>query len=71
MNNLNPKKLLRSKWTAKKPKNKEVHFIISDVEFDEQGTVLSCSMEAIISKRAFPIDWHDLKDNNIWVHGWN
>lgn len=70
MNQINPKKLLRSKWTAVTPTNKEKHFIVSDVEFDEEGAVVSCFIEAVMSKRAIQIDWHDLEDDSLWLHGW-
>lgn len=70
MNKINPKKLLHSKWTAVTPTNKEKHFLVTEIEFDEEGSVVSCVIEAVISKRSIPIIWHDLKDNNIWVHGW-
>jgi tryptophan-rich hypothetical protein len=70
MNKINPKKLLNSKWTAVKPTGKEKHFIASDVEFDEEGIVISCCIEAVMSKRCMLIDWQDLKDDSRWVHGW-
>ena len=70
MNTINPKKLLNSKWTAVTPSNKEKHFIISDIEFDEEGIVIACYIEAIMSKRAMLIDWHNLKDDSEWLHGW-
>ncbi|WP_445946865.1 TIGR02450 family Trp-rich protein [Shewanella sp.] len=70
MNNINPKKLLNSKWTAVAPVNKEKHFMITEIEFDEEGIVVLCSIEAVISKHSTPIDWHDLQDDTRWVHGW-
>ena len=70
MNKINPKKLLHSKWSAVTPTKKEKHFLVTEIEFDEEGIVVSCCIEAVISKRSIPINWHDLKDNNIWVHGW-
>ncbi len=70
MNTINPKKLLRSKWTAVTPSNKEKHFMITDIEFDEDDAVVSCSIEAIMSKRVFDINWHDLKDDQHWLQGW-
>ena len=70
MNIINPKKLLNSKWTAVTPTNKEKHFIISDIEFDEEGIVIDCFIEAVMSKRAMHINWQDLKDNSQWLHGW-
>ncbi|WP_198927950.1 TIGR02450 family Trp-rich protein, partial [Vibrio crassostreae] len=35
MNRINPKKLLRSKWTAVSPVKKEKHFMVTEVEFEE------------------------------------
>lgn len=70
MNRINPKKLLRSKWTAVKPTQKEKHFIVSDVEFDEEDNVVSCCIEAVLSKRSTLINWHDLEDDSSWLHGW-
>lgn len=70
MNKLHPKKLLNSKWTAVKPLNKEKHFLISDVEFGEDGEVIRCEIEAVMSKRTIDIDWHALKDHQKWQQGW-
>ncbi|PWR00689.1 TIGR02450 family Trp-rich protein [Leucothrix pacifica] len=67
---INPKKLLNSKWTAVTPKNREKHFIITKVEFDEEGLVESCILEAILSKRAESIDWTELKNEAQWIQGW-
>ena len=52
------------------PANKEKHFIVSEIEFDEEGLVVSCCIEAVISKRSMSIDWHDLKDDSNWLFGW-
>jgi tryptophan-rich hypothetical protein len=49
MNSINPKKLLNSKWTAVMPTNKEKHFIVTEIEFDESGAVTSCLIEAVMS----------------------
>ena len=70
MNKINPKKLLNSKWTAVTPSNKEKHFVVIDIEFDEENNVISCSIEAVMTKRSLAIDWQDLKDDTDWVHGW-
>lgn len=70
MNKINPKKLLNSKWTAVKPTNKEKHFLVTEIEFDEEGIVILCSIEAVMSKRVIPINWHDLKDEDHWQQGW-
>jgi tryptophan-rich hypothetical protein len=72
MNKINPKKLLNSKWTAVTPINKEKHFIISKMQFDEEGivVVVDCCIEAVMSKRAMTINWLDLKDESHWLQGW-
>lgn len=70
MNKINPKKLLNSKWTAVTPTNKEKHFMVTGVEFDEEGVVVLCEIEAIMSKRTTPINWRDLEDSASWVLGW-
>ena len=70
MNKVHPKKLLNSKWTAVAPMKKEKHFIVSEIEFDEEGLVVACCVEAILSKRSIPIDWRDLRDDSRWVQGW-
>ncbi|EED33716.1 tryptophan-rich conserved hypothetical protein [gamma proteobacterium NOR5-3] len=70
MNQINPKKLLNSKWSAVNPANKEKHFIVSEVEYDEDGVVVSCCIEAVLSKRSVAIDWQELKNEGTWVYGW-
>lgn len=70
MNTVNPKKLLHSKWTAVKPVRKELHFTITEVEFDEENRVIRCVIEAVMTRRSMPIDWQTLKDPQQWRHGW-
>ncbi len=70
INQINPKKLLNSKWTAVKSINKEKHFLITKVTFDEEGIVTLCVIEAIISHRQTEIDWRDLKNIDLWKQGW-
>ena len=70
MNKINPRKLLNSKWTAVTPVRKEKHFMVTEVEFDEEGIVTLCSIESLISKRSIPINWHDLTNEKNWVQGW-
>ena len=41
MNRINPAKLLHSKWTAVSPVKREKHFMVVEVERDEEGVVLS------------------------------
>ncbi len=70
MNAVNPKKLLNCKWTAISPQNKEKHFIITEVEFDEFQTLYHCVIEAVMSKRSFTLQWRELRDANKWTSGW-
>lgn len=70
MNRVNPKKLLNSKWTAVKPSNKEKHFLITEIKFDEEGEVIHCVIEAVMSKRSESIDWQILKNVENWQQGW-
>jgi len=70
MNTLNPKKLLNSKWTAVQPVNREKHFLVTEVEFDEDGRIIHCLIEAVLTRRARPIDWRSLGDRDRWLKGW-
>lgn len=70
MHRINPKKLLNSKWTAVHPENKEKHFLITEIEFDEEGEVIHCLIEAVISNRSKEIDWRELKNTASWKQGW-
>jgi tryptophan-rich hypothetical protein len=70
MNNVNPKKLLNSKWTAVNPVGKEKHFLVTELEFDEKGEVVLCSIEAVISCRSEAIEWRELKNTDKWLQGW-
>jgi tryptophan-rich hypothetical protein len=70
VNTINPKKLFNSKWTAVSPLNKEKHFLVTDVKFDEEGHVVLCVIEAVMSHRAEPIEWQNLKDTRQWLQGW-
>ncbi|MBO0233354.1 TIGR02450 family Trp-rich protein [Vibrio parahaemolyticus] len=70
MNKIHPKKLLYSKWTATSPKNKEKHFVVTEMELDEDGNVVKCVIEAVMSKREQEMNWQDLKDPELWRQGW-
>lgn len=70
MNKINPAKLINSKWTAVKPINREKHFLVTEVEYDEDGTVVSCLIESVLSNSEYSIDWVELKDDGRWLQGW-
>jgi tryptophan-rich hypothetical protein len=70
MNEFSPAKLLNSKWKARNPENKQKHFLVTNVEFTEDGRLVSCLIEAVLTKREMVIDWQELKDSNRWAIGW-
>lgn len=70
MHRINPKKLLHSKWTAVSPVNKEKHFMVTELKFDEEGNVIHCLLEAVLTNREMPIDWQELKNTADWRQGW-
>ncbi|MBE0365666.1 hypothetical protein PULV_b0293 [Pseudoalteromonas ulvae UL12] len=70
MNRVNPKALLHSKWTAAQPQNKEKHFTITEVEFDEDKAVSRCIIQAVMTLNEYQINWRDLKQPAIWRQGW-
>ncbi|MCZ4338559.1 TIGR02450 family Trp-rich protein [Shewanella colwelliana] len=70
MNKVNPKKLLHSKWTKVMPTNREKHFMLVEVEVDEDQNVLNCTIEAVMTGNQYPIEWRSLKDSEVWRMGW-
>ena len=71
-NQINPKKLRLSKWTAVNPKEKEKHFLVTKVIDPEQPKHLIelVVMEAVLTKRSFTMRWEELTDPTKWVQGW-
>ena len=72
MNQLNPKKLLLTKWTAVKPIAKQKHYLVSRVIQPEvpMDPVMSVEIEAVFSKATQVIAWRELQDNSVWRQGW-
>lgn len=70
MNKVSPKALLYSKWTKVVVSNREKHFVIIKVIFDENQSVIECVTEAVLSHNKYSINWRDLKSNNDWKIGW-
>ncbi|MBU2918162.1 MAG: tryptophan-rich hypothetical protein [Psychrosphaera sp.] len=70
MNKVSPKTLLNSKWTKCEISNKEKHFIIVDVEFNDEQLLTKCVIEAVFNNNQYEIDWKTLKDPNLWKIGW-
>lgn len=69
-NQINPAKLLLSKWTAVSPLNREKHFLVTKLLRDELETITACVLEAVLTQRAEVIDWQLLKDDSRWRQGW-
>lgn len=70
MNKISPKSLLHSKWTSTQVKNKEKHFVIIKVLFDEDQKIIECVIQAVMNQNEYDIDWRNLKDKNLWKIGW-
>ena len=69
---INPKKLLNSKWTAVTPTNKEKHFMVIKLITPEQPTmpIELVELEAVHSKRTQILAWRALTDTTKWLQGW-
>lgn len=70
VNQINPRKLLNSKWTAVQPEGREKHFIVQRVDYDDDGTIVACELQAVLTRRSELINWRILKDPECWLHGW-
>jgi tryptophan-rich hypothetical protein len=69
-NKVSPKALLNSKWTHLQVQNKEKHFIVTVVEFDEHQNLVKCVVEAVMTNNEYEIDWRELKSGEQWRMGW-
>ena len=69
---LNPKKLLRSKWTATVPQNKEKHFIVISavLPLPPLSQIEHVELQAVYSGRSFTLPWQHLTDKSQWLQGW-
>lgn len=70
MHRFNPAKLHLSKWTAVQPREREKHFLVTELYRDEEGTVLAVELQAVLSKRSWRLDWRELRDAQRWKMGW-
>jgi len=69
---LNPKKLLLSKWTATIVQNKEKHFLVTKIIEPELPftQIQDIELEAIYSGRSFILPWQELTNTRQWRQGW-
>ena len=70
MNRINPAKLLLSKWTAAPPRNKEKHFLVTELFCDEEGNVLDIELQAVMTRRGARLPWQTLQSAEDWRIGW-
>ena len=72
MNQVHPKKLLLTKWTAAQPVSKEKHFLVLNVVLPEPPDTMVefVDLEAVHSKSVRRIAWRDLRDQALWRQGW-
>ncbi|WP_372880468.1 TIGR02450 family Trp-rich protein [Psychromonas sp.] len=70
MNRISPKALLHSKWTKTTVVNKERHFVVTEIEFNEDKKIIRAVIQAVINHAEYEIDWRELKDGNLWLIGW-
>ena len=70
---LNPRKLLHSKWTARRPQQREKHFLVTRLIVDEvqpEAPPEQVIIEAVYSGREQLIHWRALLDESVWQQGW-
>jgi tryptophan-rich hypothetical protein len=69
---LNSQKLLSSKWTAAVPRDKEKHFIVTQMITPTQPglPIKWVELEAVYSRRSFSLPWRELTDTGVWLPGW-
>jgi tryptophan-rich hypothetical protein len=67
---INPRKLLLSKWTARSPRNRERHFLVTELHRDEAGNVVEIDLQAVLTGRSERLDWHQLEAAERWQMGW-
>jgi tryptophan-rich hypothetical protein len=69
---LNPRKLLLSKWTAAQPRDKEKHFLVTQLLFDDddQQTVVGVALQAVMTRSVRHLPWQALQDAAQWRMGW-
>ncbi|MDG2307199.1 MAG: TIGR02450 family Trp-rich protein [Candidatus Binatia bacterium] len=59
----------RSKWSARRPRNKEKHFVVKRVLYEDRRAD-QVVLEAVHSGRSYRMPWRDLADSDRWQPGW-
>ncbi len=68
---LHPKKLLRSKWTARKPCAGEKHFVVVHTSGTPSSQRPHVTLQAVYTGRRHTLPWHELTDETRWRQGWH
>ena len=70
-NPVNHKKLPGSKWTARRPVERQRHFIVLDWVRDEDGMPTDMiEIEAVLTGDVRTLHWRELVDPETWRIGW-
>jgi len=70
-NRFSKDKLLHSKWTAQEVKNKERHFMVTELVRNEQShAVEQCILQAVMTKNEYVLNPDELKEVSAWQMGW-
>lgn len=69
---LSPRKLLHSKWTAVRPREREKHFMVTRVvePVPPGSPVVTVELEAVHSRRVRQLPWRELRNAARWIRGW-
>ena len=72
MNAIHPKKLLLTKWTARRPVGRQKHFLVTKVILPEPPSekIEWIEIEAVYTTKARVMRWRDLQDDAVWRQGW-
>ncbi|MFT6915382.1 MAG: tryptophan-rich hypothetical protein [Motiliproteus sp.] len=74
MNQINPEKLLHSKWTRVNPKDREKHFMVTalyrDTGGDEANSIVDIELQAVVTRRSEALPWQTLQQAEQWQPGW-
>jgi tryptophan-rich hypothetical protein len=68
--NSSKRKLLLSKWTAVAPENKEKHFLVTQLFWNEEENNAVCILEAVLTRSEYQLDSRELTDSGRWISGW-
>jgi tryptophan-rich hypothetical protein len=64
-------KLLYSKWTAVQPTGSEKHFVVISQGGKKSQQPGQVTLQAVLTRRAYTLDWRDLTDEQHWRQGWH